>query len=621
VIAVAATGIIAGLAFGKLFTTFVPWDDEGYLLQLYRHFLSGSVLYDQLISIYGPLTFFFGAVVARFQPDSVTHDAFRWATLPVWVLIAFLLAAVVWWWTGKFGPSLIAFLLIGYRLTGLAKGIAHPQLWIIVALAILLALGLDWVWRPRESLRALWAGILLGAVLLFKINIGIFLCVGVALAIGLHMKGRMRIVFCGLPLLASAVFGIALLFATSFRSEVFFALAYLASLAATVELAIRQAGLPSPRPAALVWLIAGACGCVSLVIVLTLAMGTTLSSLILDLVLFPARFATTLHNPFREPASGRSFLLYAAAGVAALGYWRPPRFMRERADWIGILKFAVGSALVCTFWYNNRHALTASLLFLWLLIAGRRPGEPGYSNRLLLAVLSALFSLQLYPMAGEQVDWAGLLPMTAAAILMGDGIDCLQRAGIASTFRVAPAARGVTALIGLLLFAFTGVEAARSLAEWRRNPSLDVAGAHWLHLPPADQARFRTTVAAISRNCREVLTVPRMPSFSLWSEVPMVEPKRIISGPEDIREEEVRAVLEHEGGCVLVSQNTYEFWRMMKGATDEDRMLPEIERTMNSISSVRDAPHPFTAGSSGHLTLYRSSSTGGGADAIGHFLK
>jgi hypothetical protein len=606
--------MVAVLAFGQLFTTFVPWDDEGYFFQLYRHFLSGRVLYEELISIYGPMTFFSGAVVARFQPVNVTHDVFRWATLPIWVLIAFLFAAVVWWWTRKSGLSLIAFLLTGYRLKGLAKGIAHPQLWIILAQALLLALGLDWVWRPRQNMRALGAGILLGAVLLFKINIGIFLCVGVALAIGLHMKGWMRIVFCGLPLLASATFGIAILYATPFRSEAYFALAYLASLAATVGLAIRQPGLPAPRPAALVWLTAGVCGSVSLVVALTLARGTTLSSLISDLVLFPAGFATAFHIQFREPADGRSVLMYTAAAGAVLAYWRPPRFVRERADWIGVLKFAVGSALVCTFWYNNRIALTASLLFLWLLVAGRRPGEPGYSNRLLLAVLSPLFSLQLYPMGGgEQVDWAALMPMTAAAILMGDGIECLQRAGMA-----APAARRITALIALLLFAFTGVEAARCLAVWRRNPSLDLAGAHWLHLSPADDDRLRTTVAAIRRNCRELLTVPRMGSFSLWSEVPMIEPNRISSGPEDIREGEVREVGEHEGGCVLVSERTYQFWRDNKGATDADGLLPEIKRTMNSISSVQD---PFNFVRSRHLTLYRSYSAGARADATGDSLK
>jgi hypothetical protein len=167
--------------------------------------------------------------------------------------------------------------------------------------------------------------------------------------------------------------------------------------------------------------------------------------------------------------------------------------------------------------------------------------------------------------------------MTAAAILMGDGIDCLQRAGIAS-LRVASTARGITALITLLLFAFTGMEAERSLALWRRNPSLDLAGAHWLHLRAADNARLRTTVAAIRRNCREVLTVPRMASFSLWSEVPMVEPKRIISGPEDIREEDVREVREHEGGCVLVSPNTYRFWREIRAPPTRTGCCGKLKR-------------------------------------------
>jgi hypothetical protein len=600
--------MVAVSAFGQLFTTFVPWDDEGYFLQLYRRFLSGGILYDQLVSIYGPMTFFCGAVVARFHPGSVTHDVFRWATLPLWVLIAFLLAAVVWSWTGKAGPALIAFLLTGFRLKGLAGGIAHPQLWIIVGVAILLALGLDWAWRPGENMRALWAGILLGALLLFKINIGIFVCVGVALAIGLHVKGRTRTAFFGLPLLASAVFGLALLFATPFRSEVYFALAYLASLAATVALAIRQAPPPAARPAALVWLTAGACGCMCLVVLLTMAMGTTLSSLIFDLVLLPGRFATALHLEFFEPAGDGAPITYSAVVVAVLAYWAP-RFVRERAGWIGVLKFAVGSAFVCGFLYKDRIALTASLLFLWLLIAGRRPGEPGYSNRLLLAVLSPLFSLQLYPIAGQQVDWASLMPMTAAAILMADGIDCLQAAGISSMLRVAPAVQRITALIALVMFAVTGVETVRSLTRWRRNPSLDVAGAHWLRLPTTDHVRLRATVAAINENCREVLTVPRMASFSFWSEVPMVEPKRITSGPEDIREEEVREIREYVGGCVLVSQNTYLFWSRQKGTTDTDRLLREIEKTMSLISSVQD------------LTLYRSHFVGARADATAHLLK
>jgi hypothetical protein len=112
-----------------------------------------------------------------------------------------------------------------------------------------------------------------------------------------------------------------------------------------------------------------------------------------------------------------------------------------------------------------------------------------------------------------------------------------------------------------------------------------------------------------------------MASFSLWSEVPMVEPKRITLGREDIREEEVREVREHQGGCVLVSPTTYMLWREISGAMGADRLLPEIERTMNSISSVQDAPDPFTQASDRHLTLYRSHSIGDQADATGRFLK
>jgi hypothetical protein len=83
----------------------------------------------------------------------------------------------------------------------------------------------------------------------------------------------------------------------------------------------------------------------------------------------------------------------------------------------------------------------------------------------------------------------------------------------------------------------------------------------------------------------------------------MVEPKWIIFRPTDIREVDVRELREREGGCVLVSQNTYQFWREMRVANDADQLLPEIERTMNSIWSVQTPA--TTKLRSGYLTLYR----------------
>jgi hypothetical protein len=113
-----AFGLIALLAFAQLFTTFVPWDDEGYFLQAYRDVLSGRILFDQVFSIYGPLTFFISALFSGFHAANVTHDALRWVTMPAWITIAAVMAAVVWRLTRRFSSSLIAFLLVGLNLRG-----------------------------------------------------------------------------------------------------------------------------------------------------------------------------------------------------------------------------------------------------------------------------------------------------------------------------------------------------------------------------------------------------------------------------------------------------------------------------------------------------------------------
>jgi hypothetical protein len=592
-LALLATGIVGTLAFGQLFTTFVPWDDEGYFLRIYRHFLSGRILYDQIRAIYGPLTFFCGAAVARFNPANVTHDTFRWASLPAWVLIAALLAGVVWRWTGRFTPSLVAFLMVGYRLKGLARAVGHPQLWIILASAVVLWLGLDWAFQTDGRVRAFWMGIVLGAVLLIKINIGFYLFIGVALALGLHLKGRFGVLLCGPVALAAAGLGTAILFVAQTPGERYFALAYLLSIAATVTLAAGQTFVPQLKPSALIWLAGGLSLCLCLGVFLTLAAGTTLQSLFTELIIWPRQFAARYHLPFGEPAGTRSLLLCLLGVIAAVGFICLRKPIGARPEWIGILKFVAGSGLLCGFCYDKRIVLTGSLLFLWLLITDCPPRSgAAYSNRLLLAVLSPVFSLQLFPIAGEQVAWAALMPMTAAAVLVADGLNRLEHEGIAFLLarRTAFIARSLIALLLVTLFAYTGAKAAQSWEQWNRNRALNLDGTHWLRLPPSEQDRLQATVAAISRNCHEVLTIPRMASFSLWSGVPLVE----AHSPDDISESELRDLRQRNQGCVLFSRDNYLFWRELAISQGTDALLPEIQRTMDAIFAGPD------------LTLYRS---------------
>lgn len=278
--------------------------------------------------------------------------------------------------------------------------------------------------------------------------------------------------------------------------------------------------------------------------------------------------------------------------------WRP--LAEARPAWLGLLKVTAGTGLLCAFCYDPGLTLSGSLLFLWLLIVDVPPmSGPAYSNRLLLALLSPLFSLQIFPMAGEQVDWAALMPMTAAAVLLSDGIDCIAR----ESGRVAlPRLTGfVTAAIGTLLtiylFAFVGGNALKGLRQWRNSPPLNLPGTHWLRLPPSETARLTITVRELTENCQTVLTIPGLYSFSLWSGVPPVEEKRIniwpFLWPDEVRKNELRNLRHRSQGCVLVSRDVFRFFKQFAVSPGNDELLSEIQRTMSPIYTLQD------------VTLYR----------------
>jgi len=303
----------------------------------------------------------------------------------------------------------------------------------------------------------------------------------------------------------------------------------------------------------------------------------------------PRQFASENHYPFLA-ATRRSLLFCSFAVMVAAAFvvsrWPP---FKARPQWIGVLKFAAGIGLLCGFWYDNRIALTGSLLLLWLLVADWAPRRgSGYSNRLLLALLSAVFCLQLFPMAGEQVDWASLLPITAAGVLVADGLNLMEQEGITMflSWRTASIARSVTTLLLIGVFAHAGEMAVQSWKEWNRNRALNFVGTHWLRLPLGEQGELVATVTAISRNCQELLTIPRMPSFYLWSGIPMLQTHNIAAGSAEIRESELRDLRRRNHGCVLFSPSTYGIWRSWMPFTPADTLLPEIQRTMRPIVST-----------------------------------
>lgn len=598
-VALVAIGIVGVFAFANLFTTFVVWDDEGYFLQAYRDFLSGRVLYDQVFAIYGPLTFFSAALVARFNPANVTHDTFRWILLPVWVATAALMGGLVWRWTRRFTPSIATLLLVGVHLVGLAKSVGHPQVWIVLAVAVLLWLGLESGSQGVKYHRTFWAGVIIAAILLFKVNIGVLVFTGFALALSLYVRGPRSLV-CVFLIVAAGAVGIALFLVSPTTSEKCFPLVYLASLAATIGIAISRPVPGQPSLTSLKWLVAGVVACVCVVLGATLAGGTTPRALYSAYVTMPALLARNYHGPYGDAARKGSIVISAIGLAAAVAVFRRRPQIEARPAWLGLLKATAGAGLLCAFFYNYRLALPGSLTFLWLLVLDVPPlSGRAYSNRMLLALLSPLFSLQLFPMAGEQVAWAALLPMTAAGVLLGDGLNYIARdsSRVVLPRLIGPVTGAIAIFIASYLFSYVAGDAIKRMRLWRNSQPVNLQGTHWLRLPARENDRLTLTVHGLSQNCQTVLMIPGLYSFSLWSGVPPFEEKRINSWPflwpDDVKNNELSKLRQQPQACVLVSKNAYDFFKHFGGSQHQDELLPEIQQNMTPIYTTQD------------VTLYR----------------
>ena len=605
-VSVVAVGLMTTFAFAYTFTIFQPWDDEGYFLQAYRQFLSGHALYDQVFAFYGPFTFYCAALLARFDAVNVTHDNFRWALLPVWIAIALLFAGVVWRWTTRYSPALVAFLLLGFRLKPLAESVGHPQLWVILAVALLLWLQVDWIYLGSKQRCAFWTGFVIGVIFLCKVNTGILVSIAILLAASLQFGGRLRTLACGILMMAAAALGFLVLFTTSIASEKCFALAYLVSLASIVGVALVRPVNQEPSLKSLTWLLAGLGACVCAGMSVTLAFGTTFRGVFRCLITEPVLLARSYHFPYLDATYKKSILLSLIGLGFAVGTFGWRRLADLRPAWLGLLKIAAGTGLLCAFLRSDREALTGSLLFLWLLLVDARPmSQTMYSRRLLLALLSVVFSLQLFPIAGTQVDWAALMPITSAAVLLADGTNCIDR----ETFRMQLphltwiSAGGIGTLLAILLFLFVGGNAILRYQQWRDAQPVNLPGTHWLRLPPMEADRLTVTVSELRRDCGVVQLVPGLYSYSLWSGVPPVEQKQINTWPflwpDEVQKNELPKLRQQNRGCVLVSWEWYGFFKRIAVSPGNDALLSEIQRTMRPIFAFQD------------LTLFDSSQEAG----------
>ena len=506
------TCLLAPVAYMAMFSVFQAYDDEGYFLLTLKDYLAGHALFTQALPIYGP--FFYEVMGGLFKTFGIqpSLDAGRLVTAVVW-LIASLLGGVLAHrltrnlWLGVAG-QLVTFRVLA---TFVNEPLQPAGLTTLLLLSLMVAATFKSS-RPRAV--AAVAGAVVGALLLVKVNMGVFAAAAVVYAWAACLPDRWRRLALPVLVLLMAVFPLALMTPLLNREWVL-ELAVVATLTAAAFGVATLWRKPESRPAPSAgWMLAGGAAVLVGCLALAFAGGTHLEDWWSKSVVLATRFPEVFVWPV---AVNAAYIAWAALSLlGAVAFCRKYARSAEPPS-AGLLRVWAGF-----FMWLSMVVLPAFLLALPLAwIAALAPSDDrdnptGAYPRLLLPALAVIGSLQIFPVAGTQLSLAalGLLPL--GAISISDGIRQLRRAGAASpgavgvANRVAPVVFGIV-VAALMLFGLV------TATEFAALTPLGLPGAQSVRLSDAKAAQLRSLVGVLDQDCTSFITYPGMNSFYLWT--------------------------------------------------------------------------------------------------------
>ena len=176
------TALAGAGAYLTIMTGFYVHDDEGALMIGVKQYVAGMRIYDQVFTCYGPLYYLYQLAVRTATGTPVTHDVVRISALFPWLAIALISG----WITLRLTRSLIlaamAHLVATLLLVTFRTQPGHPsELTLLLLVALAAAPLIAPIERHRTALM-LALGSLSAALLLVKINVGIFAVAAVVMA-------------------------------------------------------------------------------------------------------------------------------------------------------------------------------------------------------------------------------------------------------------------------------------------------------------------------------------------------------------------------------------------------------------------------------------------------------
>jgi hypothetical protein len=527
-----------------MFSGFIPYDDEGSILITVRAFVHGDTLYRDIWSVYGPFYYEIFGGFYKLTGIKITTDASRTMTLLLWVVVSGLFGVTSQRLSGRLWLGVTGMIAAFYSLAVLTNEPSHPQGLAILLIAVFLLVATA-TRRDRVRRTGCVCGVLLAALILTKVNLGVYAVAGTVLACALMIEpvrriGWLRLIVI-LAFLAMPVVVLERDLRLSWVRE-FALLEVLAGLAIVVASRPLWPQRGEDDGGTFGWLLGAVVGFVVAIVVVVaviLATGPSLTDLYDGVI----KEAFGIRNVLEGALAFSPGVAVDGAIAAVAAAWLLTKLDRPGPSlWRGVLRAVAGALILLAAAeivpFANQPASAdpdvIGLLLAWVAVIppfGAVESPQRRLVRVLIPAVAVAETLQVYPVPGSQMGIAAALYVPVGIVCVADALRELQGW---SEVRGAAAVRSFAATIAVLAVAVPSLFAIQSVIlpgltnarNYHDHPKNHLPGGELLRLAPVQGEVYEGVVALLHENdCSTFVGIPNINSIYLWAELESPAPQ------------------------------------------------------------------------------------------------
>jgi len=521
----ALAGLAAVLAlagFWLLFSTFLIYDDEGYVLLSLKNFSLHGGLYDLVYTQYGPFIYLLYDALHRVLDFDFTNTAGRWITLVNWLGTAVVCAILV-------ARQTRSALWTAFTLAGV-----FTYLWVMInepvhpggLLALLVALG---AWLGSEAwaagrLRAFVAiTAATGVALAFtKINVGVFFLAATYTWLALNSTpGRLARPLVWLAAVACAALPFGLMNTLKDARWVqLFAVVFTTGTLAVILMAPAVAR-PVVTLRTWAWFAGSGMAASVLLLVLTLARGTSPHGLLDGMILEPMKHPGVFFFAMNWRI-GTWVLALVSLALAGWASWARQLDRPAFRHLVAATRLTAAAVFLCSPLQLIPTGMAAwglcygvTLAWVFAVPLGDEPRNG--PTRTWVALLLGFQCLHAYPVAGTQINWGTFLWVPLLVLGLHDALPVWR--GWLGRFAGWMGLAGALVIVGVTLV-MPWQLARIGRAHYSSDQPLALPGA--ANIRPSNDILY--AVRIMDENARAhadmLFTFPGLYSFNLWTGLP-----------------------------------------------------------------------------------------------------